>query len=74
MRRRRRRDRRKRVLTQRREDMVFFATGRIPASARSVAICSCGARAFSRGGEDGFQDEFYDSHAYCDEYDAAEVS
>lgn len=68
MRRRRRHDRRKRILTHRREDGLFFARGTFPASAWSCAMCSCGARAFSRDRNDHrFVDEFYDAHAYCDE-------
>ncbi|MCC4906958.1 hypothetical protein [Microbacterium sp. cx-59] len=67
MRRRRRHDRRKRVLTHRREDALFFSRGTFPASARSCAMCSCGARAFSRDSRDRMVDDFYDSHAYCDE-------
>jgi hypothetical protein len=77
MQRRRRHDRRKRILIERREhreDVLFFATGRFPASATSIAVCSCGARAFARRGDFGFHDDFYEQHAYCDEYDAAEVS
>lgn len=63
MKRRQRHDRRKRVLTHRREDALFFSRGTFPASARSMAVCSCGARAFAR---DGFLDDFADVHAYCD--------
>lgn len=66
MRRRRRHDRRKRVLTHRREDALFFGRGTCPASAVSFAICSCGARAFSRGGS-GRLDDFDALHAYCDD-------
>lgn len=76
MRRRRRHVRRKRILAERREhreDLLFFATGRFPASATSVAVCSCGARAFARRGDAGFQDDFYGQHAYCEEYDTAEA-
>lgn len=72
MRRRRRHDRRKRVLTERRENALFFAHGAFPASARSCAMCSCGARAFSRGDDDRFHEEFYDRHAYCEQYDDAD--
>lgn len=72
MRRRRRHDRRKRVLAERREDALFFARGTFPASAHAIAVCSCGARAFSRGHDDRFHEDFYDRHAYCDE--AAGVS
>lgn len=74
MRRRRRHDRRKRILTQRREDALFFAHGTFPASARSCAMCSCGARAFSRGDDHRFHEDFHDRHAYCHEYDDAETS
>lgn len=74
MRRRRRHDRRKRILTQRREDALFFAHGTFPASARSCAMCSCGARAFSRGDDHRFREDFHDRHAYCHEYDDAEAS
>lgn len=69
MKRRRRHDRLKRVSVDRRqhaEDMLFFERGTIPASARSVCICPCGARAFSRVGG-GDLDDFYESHSYCDE-------
>lgn len=66
MRRRRRHDRLKRVRTMRHEDALFFGRGTFPASARSCAVCSCGARAFSRGENDGL-DDFQDAHAYCDE-------
>ncbi len=68
MKRRVRHARLKRVTTERRhhrEDMLFFETGRIPASARSVCMCPCGARAFSRAGG-GDLDDFYDAHAYCE--------
>ncbi len=68
MKRRRRHDRRKRVLIQRREDALFFAHGTFPASAVAGAACPCGARAFSRGGEPDFQDDFYDMHSYCAGY------
>lgn len=67
MRRRRRHDRLKRVRTIRREDATFFARGTIPASARSVAICTCGARAFSRVDDYRFHEDFDDSHRYCAE-------
>lgn len=67
MRRRRRHDRRKRVLAHRREDALFFARGTFPASATSFAMCSCGARAFSRDSGGRLVDDFYDAHAYCDE-------
>lgn len=66
MKRRRRHDRLKQIRTARREDMLFFARGTIPASARAVVTCPCGARAFSRAG-DGDLDDFYEAHAYCDE-------
>ena len=66
MRRRRRHDRRKRILTHRREERLFFAHGTFPASALSCAMCSCGARAFSRVGG-GDLDDFVEMHAYCDE-------
>lgn len=66
MKRRRRHDRRKRILTERREDALFFGRGTFPASARSCAVCPCGARAFSRDGHDDLSD-FMDAHAYCDE-------
>lgn len=66
MKRRRRHDRRKRILTERREDALFFARGTFPASARSCAMCPCGARAFSRVGG-GDLDDFDQAHAYCDE-------
>lgn len=74
MRRRRRHDRRKRILTERRENALFFAHGTFPASARSCATCSCGARAFSRGDDHRFHDEFHAAHAYCDAYDDAEAA
>ncbi|MCC2031801.1 hypothetical protein [Microbacterium allomyrinae] len=67
MTRRRRHDRRKRILTQRREDALFFARGTFPASATSFTMCSCGARAFARGRDDSFLDDFDAAHAYCDE-------
>ena len=65
MKRRRRHDRRKRIATERREDALFFARGTFPASARSFAMCSCGARAFSRLGGDDLSD-FDAAHDYCD--------
>lgn len=73
MRRRRRHDRRKRILVERREEALFFAHGTFPASAVSRAVCSCGARAFSRGGEDRFHEEFDEQHSYCSEFDYAEA-
>ena len=63
-------DRLKRVMLERRyrrEDAIFFETGRFPASIVSACVCSCGARAFSRTAHDGSAEEFYDAHAYCDE-------
>ena len=69
MKRRRRHDRLKGIRTARRhhrEDMLFFARGTIPASARAVVTCPCGARAFSRAGG-GDLDDFCEAHAYCDE-------
>jgi hypothetical protein len=65
MKRRRRHDRLKRILTHRREDMLFFAHGTFPASARSFSVCSCGSRAFSRDGRNDLQD-WDEAHAYCD--------
>lgn len=62
MQRRRRHDRRKRILTHRREDALFFARGTFPASSKAFAMCSCGARAFSRDGDLG---DFDERHAYC---------
>ena len=73
MRRRRRHDRRKRILVGRREDGMFFAHGTFPASAVSIAVCSCGARAFSRGDENRFHEDFDERHSYCSEYDYAEA-
>ncbi len=67
MKRRRRHARLKRMRTEHREDMIFFAHGTIPASATGAAFCGCGARAFKRGEDRGFLDEFYDQHAYCDD-------
>jgi hypothetical protein len=69
MKRRRRHDRLKRIMTHRRENALFFHRGLLPASARSWAQCPCGARAFSRGEDYHFIDEFHDAHAYCDMYD-----
>lgn len=69
MKRRRRHARLKRIRTERRyarEDALFFKRGTIPASARSVCMCPCGARAFSRVGG-GDLDEFWESHAACDD-------
>lgn len=66
MKRRRAHDRRKRVLTERRENALFFGRGTFPASAFSCATCSCGSRAFSRDPHD-MLDDFRDAHAYCDE-------
>lgn len=71
MKRRRRHDRLKRVRTHRREDRLFFTRGTFPASARCCAVCSCGARAFSRVGG-GDLDDFYGAHAYCDDYGRSE--
>lgn len=68
MKRRRRHDRLKRILTERREDAAFYSRGTFPASAHVIAMCPCGARAFSRDEHDHqFLDEFYDAHAYCDD-------
>lgn len=64
MARRRRHDRRKRTALRRREDGLFYAHGTIPATATAVSICSCGARAFARGGVD--LDDFHESHDWCD--------
>lgn len=75
MQRRRRHDRKKRVERERREwreDSVFFATGRVPASATSISMCSCGAVAFTRGRDRGLIEEFSEAHAWCN--DVAEVS
>lgn len=69
MKRRRRQARLKRALVARRhraEDQRFFKDGTIPASAKIVALCSCGARAFSRDRHDDL-DDFDEAHAYCDE-------
>lgn len=66
MKRRRRHDRRKRILTHRRENALFFARGTFPASAIAGASCQCGARAFSRGEDPEFHDDFYTEHSYCD--------
>jgi len=66
MQRRRRHDRKKQILTRRREDRAFFEKGTVPASARSVSMCSCGSVAFSRDGRDDLLD-FDEAHAYCDE-------
>ena len=69
MKRRRRQARHKRVLMERRhraEDRRFFEDGTFPASANIIAVCSCGARAFSRNPHDHL-DEFAEAHAYCDE-------
>lgn len=69
MKRRRRQARHKRALVTRRhraEDRRFFEDGTIPASARIAALCSCGARAFSRDPHDDL-DDFDQAHAYCDE-------
>lgn len=65
MKRRVRHDRRKRILNERREDMAFFVHGKFPRSARSCAMCPCGAQAFSRIGG-GDLDDFYDAHSYCE--------
>lgn len=75
MKRRRRHDRRKRILTHRRENALFFARGTFPASAVSCAMCSCGARAFSRDRHDHvFIDEFDAAHAYCDDLSSEGLS
>jgi hypothetical protein len=66
MARRRRHDRRKRVLTERREDALFYGRGTFPASGHGFAICSCGARAFTRDPHGDLSD-FDEMHAYCDE-------
>lgn len=69
MKRRRRHARHKRVVAERRyraEDRRFFEDGTIPASARALSVCSCGARAFSRAPHDHL-DDFADAHTYCDE-------
>jgi len=67
MKRRRRHDRLKRIRTERRENALYFGRGTIPASARSVAMCACGAVAFSRGDDHDFHGNFYEAHAWCDE-------
>lgn len=68
MKRRRRHDRRKRILTERRENRLFFARGIFPASSVAVAMCPCGAAAFTRDPHDReFHAEFDARHAYCDE-------
>lgn len=66
MRRRRRHDRLKRVRTHRREDALFFGRGTFPASGHGFAICSCGARAFTRDPHGDLSD-FDAAHAFCDE-------
>lgn len=69
MKRRRRQARHKRALVARRhraEDRRFFKDGTFPASACSFAVCSCGARAYSRDPHDWLGD-FAEDHAYCDE-------
>lgn len=66
MKRRRRHDRLKKIRTVRREDRLFLARGTFPASARSCAMCPCGARAFSRDDRDRFVEDFWDQHAYCE--------
>lgn len=66
MRRRQRHNRLKRNATERRELAVFFARGTFPRSAVCCAVCSCGARAFSRDPHDMLED-FDAAHAYCDE-------
>lgn len=53
-------------LTHRREDAEFYAHGAIPASSTAVALCSCGARAFTRD-ESGDLGDFEDAHAYCND-------
>ena len=68
MKRRRRHDRRKRILTERREDALFFSRGVFPASARSFSTCSCGALAFSRDEGDAL-DDFYEAHSYCNDFE-----
>lgn len=68
MRRRIRHDRLKRVVIERRhrrEDALFYATGRVPASARMASICCCGASAFSRDAHDDL-DDFNLCHEYCE--------
>lgn len=66
--RRRRQARHKQRETRRREDSLFYGHGQFPASATSMTICSCGARAFSRGPDDWeFMADFDAAHAYCDE-------
>lgn len=67
MRQRRRHDRAKRIVAQRRENALFFAHGTFPPSALAVAVCSCGAREFSRDVYDRGLDDFDQAHAYCDE-------
>lgn len=67
MKQRRRHDRRKRILTQRRENAMFFSRGTIPASASMYASCVCGAAAFSRGEDREFHADFDAAHSYCAE-------
>lgn len=64
MKRRRRHDRLKRIRTERRENALFFANGTFPASAQSCAVCSCGARAFTRDRHDNL-DDFDLTHSEC---------
>lgn len=67
MKRRRRHDRLKRITTRRAEDRLFFAHGTFPRSAVWCAMCSCGARSFSRDPRDRIDEDFHDVHVYCDE-------
>jgi hypothetical protein len=53
-------------LMHRHEDRRFFEHGTIPPSATAAALCSCGARAFSREEHADFSD-FDAAHAICDE-------
>lgn len=65
MKRRRRHDRLKRIRTERHELALFFAYGRFPRGAQRMAVCPCGARAFTLDPDENL-DDFYDQHAYCE--------
>lgn len=53
-------------LRQERAMQRFFVDGTIPADAKAVSMCSCGARAFTFAEHDyEFSREFDEAHAYC---------
>jgi hypothetical protein len=48
------------------EDSAFYRDGAVPPSATAAAICSCGARSFTRD-PDGDLSDFAQAHDSCEE-------